>query len=168
MTIQHLRLSTTTKSCNQAPNLSLLPEDPPQDSDFPFSTSPHLKTYLESLHSYLNASASSPSSSRSGSLSTSISSPPAHNSNHIDKMGSEGPLAFTHFPKASTEFSKTLPLIGNENAFLGDIATRLVSRSLLRPSSTANFHVLTMPSTTARTRSRPFQLVSTVSNQAPL
>jgi len=28
----------------------------------------------------------------------------------------------THFPKASVDFAKTLPLIGNENAFLGDIA----------------------------------------------
>jgi len=32
-------------------------------------------------------------------------------------------LALTYYPKASVEFSKTLPLIGNENAFLGDIHT---------------------------------------------
>ena len=40
------------------------------------------------------------------------------------KMGSLEPVAMTHFPKASTEFSAKLPLIANENAFLGDIATR--------------------------------------------
>jgi hypothetical protein len=142
MTIPNPHVQNTTKSCTQAPNLSLLAADPPQDSDFPFSTSPHLKTYLESLHSYLNASASSSSSSRSGSLSTPISSPTDYNSNHTDKMGSTAPLAFTHFPKASTEFSKTLPLIGNENAFLGDIATRLVS-----PPRRKSLHMLTLAST---------------------
>jgi hypothetical protein len=38
-----------------------------------------------------------------------------------DKMAEK--LALTYYPKASVEFSKTLPLIGNENAFLGDIHT---------------------------------------------
>jgi len=32
-------------------------------------------------------------------------------------------VGMTYYAKASTEFSKTLPLIGNENAFLGDIST---------------------------------------------
>ena len=34
-----------------------------------------------------------------------------------------GPLTFSHYANAQTEFTKTLPLIGNENAFLGDIFT---------------------------------------------
>ena len=42
------------------------------------------------------------------------------------KMGSIEPLAFQHYANAQTEFTKTLPLIANENAFLGDIATSLV------------------------------------------
>jgi len=32
-------------------------------------------------------------------------------------------VPMTYFAKASTEFAAKLPLIGNENAFLGDIAT---------------------------------------------
>ncbi|KAK0507330.1 hypothetical protein JMJ35_010368 [Cladonia borealis] len=39
------------------------------------------------------------------------------------KMGSVEPLAFQHYANAQTEFTKTLPLIANENAFLGDIST---------------------------------------------
>jgi len=31
-------------------------------------------------------------------------------------------VAMTYFAKASTDFTKTLPCIANENAFLGDIA----------------------------------------------
>ncbi|KAL6722088.1 hypothetical protein ACLMJK_001193 [Lecanora helva] len=33
------------------------------------------------------------------------------------------PLTFSHYANAQTEFTKTLPLIGNENAYLGDIFT---------------------------------------------
>jgi len=47
-------------------------------------------------------------------------------------------VPFTYFAKASTEFSKTLPLIGNENAFLGDIA---VSTDTEKPIS-AGFYRL--------------------------
>jgi hypothetical protein len=36
-------------------------------------------------------------------------------------MGSTGPLVFQHYANAQKEFTKTLPLIGNENAFLADI-----------------------------------------------
>lgn len=38
---------------------------------------------------------------------------------------SEGaePLKFLHCPSAQTEFTKTLPLIANENAYLGDVYT---------------------------------------------
>jgi hypothetical protein len=39
-------------------------------------------------------------------------------------MSSEGAIPFTYFSKASTEFAKTIPLIANENAYLGDIAVR--------------------------------------------
>lgn len=34
-----------------------------------------------------------------------------------------GPVKLTHYPAAQSEFSKTLPLIANENAFLGDLYT---------------------------------------------
>jgi hypothetical protein len=39
-------------------------------------------------------------------------------------MSSESAVPFTYFSKASTDFAKTLPLIANENAYLGDIAVR--------------------------------------------
>jgi hypothetical protein len=39
-------------------------------------------------------------------------------------MGSLEPVAMNYFSKASTEFASKIPLIANENAFLGDIATR--------------------------------------------
>jgi hypothetical protein len=39
-----------------------------------------------------------------------------------NKMGEKPALKY--FAKASTEFAKTLPLIGNENAYLGDIVVR--------------------------------------------
>jgi hypothetical protein len=125
MTISHFRVSNTTKSTKQTPTVSALTStcSAPEavDLDYPYSTSPNLKTYLESLHSYLNASAS-PSNSPGSSFSR-------HNSlreENIDNMGSSEAVGLTYFAKASTEFSKTLPLIGNENAYLGDIACRCV------------------------------------------
>lgn len=33
----------------------------------------------------------------------------------------KNPVTFNHYAKAQTEFTKTLPLIANENAFLGDV-----------------------------------------------
>ena len=36
----------------------------------------------------------------------------------------EKPVPLTYFPKAQTEFSTTIPLVANENAYLGDIAYR--------------------------------------------
>jgi hypothetical protein len=39
-------------------------------------------------------------------------------------MSSEAAVPFTYFAKASTDFAKTIPCIANENAYLGDIATR--------------------------------------------
>jgi uncharacterized cupin superfamily protein len=107
MTVPHLQASalqtqqsyTQNKSCKL--DLVACSSPPPErnsSQDFCYSTSPHLKTYLESLHSYLNA----------------------------EKMASTEKIAMTHFPKASTEFAAKLPLIGNENAFLGDIACSFV------------------------------------------
>lgn len=42
-------------------------------------------------------------------------------------MGSSTPETFKHYANAQTEFTKTLPLIGNENAFLGDIFSSFAS-----------------------------------------
>lgn len=36
-------------------------------------------------------------------------------------MESTGPLVFQHYANAQKEFTKTLPLIANENAFLADV-----------------------------------------------
>lgn len=94
MTISHLHVSTNhQKPCKQTS----------ASAEHPFSTSPHLKTYLESLHTYLNGTASPKVKA---------------------KMGSAKKVAMTHYPKASTDFAAKLPLIANENAFLGDISTR--------------------------------------------
>lgn len=49
------------------------------------------------------------------------------------KMGSMEPLAFKHYANAQTEFTKTLPLIANENAYLKDISTSSVITSLILP-----------------------------------
>jgi len=38
-------------------------------------------------------------------------------------------VPLTYFAKGSTEFAAKLPLIGNENAFLGDIATSTDSKA---------------------------------------
>jgi len=44
-------------------------------------------------------------------------------------MGSTGPLTFSHYANAQTEFTKTLPLIANENAFLADVFSSYVTPS---------------------------------------
>lgn len=49
------------------------------------------------------------------------------------KMGSTGPLTFSHYANAQTEFTKTLPLIGNENAFLADIFSSYVPSQIHTP-----------------------------------
>ena len=41
-------------------------------------------------------------------------------------MAPSHPETFKHYANAQTEFTKTLPLIGNENAFLGDIFSSYV------------------------------------------
>jgi len=54
-------------------------------------------------------------------------------------MGTVEPVAMTYFSKASSDFSSKIPLIANENAFLGDIATSSVSSFVHTPSSSLLF-----------------------------
>lgn len=50
-----------------------------------------------------------------------MTSAPTTEKNTASTMGSAPANTFKHYANAQTEFTKTLPLIGNENAFLGDI-----------------------------------------------
>ncbi len=54
------------------------------------------------------------------SLKTKTTTTPSEKTTPAAKMS---PLTFSHYANAQTEFTKTLPLIGNENAFLGDVFT---------------------------------------------
>jgi hypothetical protein len=56
-------------------------------------------------------------------------------------MGTVEPVAMTYFSKASSDFASKIPLIANENAFLGDIATS----SVLSFVSTLSFNLLLQP-----------------------
>ncbi len=51
------------------------------------------------------------------------------------KMGSTEPLAFQHYANAQTEFTKTLPLIANENAYLKDVFTSSVITPQVIPNT---------------------------------
>lgn len=58
-------------------------------------------------------------------MSSLISSLKDHPATPASKMpstaGTKDPITFNHYANAQTEFTKTLPLIANENAFLGDV-----------------------------------------------
>jgi hypothetical protein len=79
---------------------------------------------LQSPFQRKSSSSASSSGSRSVSTSSSDSASEAKDEKkQVKKQETEMAEKFTFYPKASVDFAKTLPLIGNENAFLGDIHT---------------------------------------------
>lgn len=104
----------------------------------------------------------------------------------VSTMGPSAPETFKHYANAQTEFTKTLPLIGNENAFLGDIFTSYalpfypiplcppfppVWHFILPSFSSIPDHnlILLTPSSlhAATAKTTPSPLASTASTQAP-
>lgn len=103
-------------------------------------------------------------------------SPSATNETTAFAMGSSSPETFKHYANAQTEFTKTLPLIGNENAFLGDIFSSFVLSSPtpprtiplpLSPPKLSSNPPTDLPSHAATAKTTPSPRASTVSNPAP-